>query len=563
MRSFSQSRRADFASIACDSSCASCAGSPTFCLTCSQSGQFALNGSCIASCPANTFSLATAVTSNNSTASTTTPATGGTCSPCHPDCATCTGPRFDQCASCPVNRPVRGSTGRCLQACSRGEYWDVPSGSCIKCSTGCATCSGSGADACLSCATGMLLTSGQCNAQSCPSTGSVDALGSICLSTLVSVVVPKSSSSTTLKSIWPFILGAGILLLLLVLALFLWRRHARKRRAAETKLFKERLERDGLGARAKRGTKFFSRMFGFGEGDRDRDRQLDAEKRRTNLLVKLRLSRNPANITSFDLENTAVAKPKFKSSPRPTVLNLERMPPKGRSMDSDTDDEEQRPETPFRRPTHKYADSTDTTSTRRRDGPEYSRETLVRMLGELEKKPESRAGSRMSTYTSASSTLPAPRLPEPKQPLKSSEYEFSVMQGNEARPFDSRYPPAPTQPLIDLQSKPKFGGQAVPVASNVYTWQSPKTLPRAPTGSSSWLTPNSTGTTIPGRPNQRLGEEWQTSQPTGSTTAGRPLFYVQTLPPGTSPLLVTVPTGSSTASGSNYSGTNPFREGKI
>src|ERR1700761_6414980 len=75
------------AATACSSQCGTCVGAADFCLTCN-GGQLASGGKCVSSCPSNTIT------------------TAGTCTSCHPDCATCSGTSFNQCSSCPSNRPV-------------------------------------------------------------------------------------------------------------------------------------------------------------------------------------------------------------------------------------------------------------------------------------------------------------------------------------------------------------------------------------------------------------------------------------------------------------------------
>ncbi|KXN84120.1 Furin-like protease 2, partial [Leucoagaricus sp. SymC.cos] len=172
----------------CDSSCATCLGSATFCLTCSSSNQLSSNGQCVpaSSCPKNTFP-------NPSTSS---------CLSCHPDCATCSGSSFNQCTTCPPNRPVL-SNGRCMPTCSKNEYWDASSNSCKTCDSSCGSCSGPGASSCLSCTNenNLVLRSGSCVASSQACTGSnnttsvVNPLGA-CLSELIAV--PQASGTSGL-----------------------------------------------------------------------------------------------------------------------------------------------------------------------------------------------------------------------------------------------------------------------------------------------------------------------------------------------------------------------------
>ncbi|EKM83166.1 hypothetical protein AGABI1DRAFT_69401 [Agaricus bisporus var. burnettii JB137-S8] len=130
--------------IPCDSSCGTCIDSADFCLTCSTAGRLASDGKCVSSCPSDTF-----------------PSNSTSCGTCHGDCASCSGPQFNQCTSCPPNRPVL-KDGRCLSTCAKGEFFDKTSSSCTGCDSNCETCSASGPDKCLSCTSGEVLRSGKC-----------------------------------------------------------------------------------------------------------------------------------------------------------------------------------------------------------------------------------------------------------------------------------------------------------------------------------------------------------------------------------------------------------------
>ena len=163
-------------STACDSSCGTCAGSATFCLTCANN-QLSSQGKCVASCPSNSFS------------------SSGSCIPCHPDCATCSGASFNQCSSCSANRPVLTS-GRCLSTCSKTQYFDKTSSTCQSCDSSCSSCSGPGPSNCLACSnSNQVLRSGACTSVTCggsSSTGVIPGLG-LCLSDLV--FVPQASGT--------------------------------------------------------------------------------------------------------------------------------------------------------------------------------------------------------------------------------------------------------------------------------------------------------------------------------------------------------------------------------
>ncbi|KAK0474753.1 growth factor receptor domain-containing protein [Armillaria novae-zelandiae] len=220
----------------CDSSCSTCSGSATFCLTCANS-KLASGGSCVSSCPSGTFS------------------SSGSCLTCHPDCATCSGSSFNQCSSCPSDRPVLAN-GRCLPTCSKSQYFDSTSSACESCDSSCSTCSGPDSSECLSCSSSsQYLRSGTCvDAKCMNSTSVISGLG-VCLSELVLVQTVTTGSDSPVPSItgisdptvtksssnklawWQILLmtlGCAFIFLLFVMC---WRRRARKQRAKRTAMF--------------------------------------------------------------------------------------------------------------------------------------------------------------------------------------------------------------------------------------------------------------------------------------------------------------------------------------
>ncbi|KAI9462527.1 insulin-like growth factor binding protein [Russula earlei] len=248
---------------ACSSQCGTCVGAADFCLTCNGS-QLASGGQCVSSCPSNANAIATA----------------GTCTVCHPDCATCSGTSFNQCSSCPPERPVL-SNGRCLPTCSqKEEFFDRASGSCQPCDSTCSSCSGAGPSNCLACSSSTsVLRGGSCVQVNCGGSGTtvVPGLG-VCLSDLVSVPqVSGTSVPIPLPSITgidaPAVINAGggrrlawweillmtlgcIFIFLCVLALF--RRRMRAKRAKRTAAFAaaKNIDERGVGWREKLGTLF-------------------------------------------------------------------------------------------------------------------------------------------------------------------------------------------------------------------------------------------------------------------------------------------------------------------
>ncbi|TFK72872.1 hypothetical protein BDN72DRAFT_869384 [Pluteus cervinus] len=158
----------------CDSSCGTCVGSSTFCLTCSNN-QLASNGRCVTSCPSNTFS------------------SSGSCLSCHPDCATCSGSGFNQCTSCPADRPILNN-GRCLCTCSKTQFFDPVSSSCQTCDSSCSSCSGPGPSNCLACSSpSQVLRQGSCAFANCQQSNVVVSGLGVCLSELV--LIPDSTDN--------------------------------------------------------------------------------------------------------------------------------------------------------------------------------------------------------------------------------------------------------------------------------------------------------------------------------------------------------------------------------
>ena len=211
---------------ACSTPCGTCAGSPTFCLTCVNS-QLASGGTCVSDCPSNTFSSA------------------GSCLTCHPDCASCSGGSFNQCTSCPPNRPIL-TNGRCLPTCSQSQFFD--STTCQSCDSSCSSCSGSGPNNCLACSSSsQVLVAGSCVAANCLSNSNVVAGLGVCLSDLV--VSQPSGAAPPLPSVsgldkptaittsphrlawWQILLMALGCAFIFLVIVWLFRRRQRKQRA--------------------------------------------------------------------------------------------------------------------------------------------------------------------------------------------------------------------------------------------------------------------------------------------------------------------------------------------
>ena len=219
-------------SPACDSSCSTCAGSSTFCLTCANN-QLASSGKCVSSCPSDTFS------------------SSGACLTCHPDCASCSGSSFNQCSSCNTTRPVL-TNGRCLPTCSQSQFYDTTSSTCQTCDSSCSSCSGNGPSNCLACSnSGQVLQGGTCVTATCTNSSSVIPGLGVCLSDLVKS--PTGTSATPLPSItglttpvvvaraplawWQILLMTLGCAFIFLCFLMCWRRRARKQRANKTARF--------------------------------------------------------------------------------------------------------------------------------------------------------------------------------------------------------------------------------------------------------------------------------------------------------------------------------------
>ncbi|KAG8954025.1 hypothetical protein FRC04_001009 [Tulasnella sp. 424] len=282
----------------------------------------------------------------------------------------------------------------------------------------------------------MVLQGGKCVQAACPNGApGVATLGGVCLATLLGVkpvptsptVVPDKSSggSSVISQRWPFILAGGLsLLLIIIIGLLVWRCLARKRRQAKTKVFKERVERDGMvSSRARAASKFISRIFIKKDEEKDA-----ASERRQKLRTQLRMSqnppRNPAMAEDVDLE--AMSDTSSRKAQRIAQWRSElefdsppaKAPSKGSrsrsSIYSDgtslTDDSELGPEQPV--------------AARSRGAPSRSNRSRIAPS-------HAETGSVYSESTSsAAAAFQSTRRhggPTPKQPIRDSEFDISQM----------------------------------------------------------------------------------------------------------------------------------------
>ncbi|KAL7409548.1 hypothetical protein BDY24DRAFT_418835 [Mrakia frigida] len=201
------------ACLACDSSCGTCSGYSTFCTSCASTSNVALEGSCLqTSCPSTTTNV------------------DGECLTCHPDCETCSGTEFDQCSSCPLDRPVLDG-GRCLPVCSSGEFLDPSTSKCVACDASCSECLSSSPSSCLTCSSSdHLPLLGLCVSSNCTSSF-VPSL-QICLADLLT---PPSTKSNF--PIWTIVLIVLVLLVLFVLGAWWYIRREREKTRQATLRF--------------------------------------------------------------------------------------------------------------------------------------------------------------------------------------------------------------------------------------------------------------------------------------------------------------------------------------
>ncbi|POY76568.1 hypothetical protein BMF94_0157 [Rhodotorula taiwanensis] len=225
---------------ACDSSCATCAHSPSYCTSCSSSSALVLNGTCTtsSSCPSGFFTSTTSLAAANNASS---------CLACHPDCATCSGPTSDACLSCPAYRPVLTAARTCVSTCASNEYYDKSKSKCVACDSGCATCSGGSASSCLSCPSGQKLRRGTCAAPTTAASKACSVIAGfgVCLEDLVTVAATSAATVEEDKR-WRLRWWVILVIVLVVLALVgvgVWwfRKREQKRRRAHTARFAKEL----------------------------------------------------------------------------------------------------------------------------------------------------------------------------------------------------------------------------------------------------------------------------------------------------------------------------------
>ena len=119
----------------CPANCANCSDDDT-CLECRRGYIASSEGTCIQSCPPQTFH-------SNIT---------GSCELCNSTCEECSGPSDSDCTSCSsIHYSLQN--GMCIlnTTCPRGYYFDKLDMSCEMCDVSCAECNGKGAGDCTAC----------------------------------------------------------------------------------------------------------------------------------------------------------------------------------------------------------------------------------------------------------------------------------------------------------------------------------------------------------------------------------------------------------------------------
>uniref|UniRef100_A0A8C9V0U4 Proprotein convertase subtilisin/kexin type 5b n=1 Tax=Scleropages formosus TaxID=113540 RepID=A0A8C9V0U4_SCLFO len=82
------------------------------------------------------------------------------CKKCHSPCETCVGSRIDQCTSCKLGYHLNEGTNSCVSSCGESCYLDLGANICRKCSENCRKCTSS--SICTECRPGMSLQGGRC-----------------------------------------------------------------------------------------------------------------------------------------------------------------------------------------------------------------------------------------------------------------------------------------------------------------------------------------------------------------------------------------------------------------
>jgi hypothetical protein len=146
--------------VACDSTCATCDVVAKNCTSCASG--FALNGTCVKTCPLNYFGL------------------NGLCQPCNAECNGCLN-TCSNCINCAAGYYKCGSL--CVKTCNPNQFPDYSSSTCITCNSKCKTCSSQ--QFCTTCANPQAVpVNGVCNDCSypCNTCGTAPSICTTCVS---------------------------------------------------------------------------------------------------------------------------------------------------------------------------------------------------------------------------------------------------------------------------------------------------------------------------------------------------------------------------------------------
>lgn len=173
-----------------------------------------------------------------------------TCTKCHSDCTECTGPEINQCTKCPPNRPII-KDGQCVEVCPMGTYADETG--CQKCNADCSSCVGSRPDQCLGCSDqSKILLGGSCSG-SCPAGSELIKSERLCQNLVTEDILPPEKTKedqkqdnyfNTSKGLewWMVLLIVLGSILFLIISVMIMRCCAVRRRKKKTKEFGEQID---------------------------------------------------------------------------------------------------------------------------------------------------------------------------------------------------------------------------------------------------------------------------------------------------------------------------------
>uniref|UniRef100_A0A8C4R3X1 EGF-like domain-containing protein n=1 Tax=Eptatretus burgeri TaxID=7764 RepID=A0A8C4R3X1_EPTBU len=148
--------------LSCPALCSDCSAYET-CEHCHE-GAFLLENSCTSACPNGSYG----------------DSVERRCQKCHPSCATCFGILASHCLSCISGAILSANHCKRMTVCSHNEFLDDKRGTCSPCHPSCASCSGPGRSQCLSCPDGLFLTGARRCASRCPKGYALEPSHQVC-----------------------------------------------------------------------------------------------------------------------------------------------------------------------------------------------------------------------------------------------------------------------------------------------------------------------------------------------------------------------------------------------